>query len=99
MSKLDILIPRYDEEFEVVKPMLDSLAIQQSIEFKDLKVIIMNDGEERWLDIPKENYPFEIEQYAIKHGGVSATRNALLDKSTADYIMFCDADDMFFNAC
>ena len=33
------------------------------------------------------------------HKGVSATRNFLLDKSDAEYVMFCDADDMFYNAC
>lgn len=97
--KLDILIPRYNEEFEVVKPMLDSLAIQQSVNFEDLQVIICNDGEDKWLDIPEKDYPFQIDQFRIKHGGVSAARNALLDRSTGDYVMFCDADDMFFNAC
>jgi len=30
---------------------------------------------------------------------VSATRNYCLDKATADYVMFCDADDMFYNMC
>ena len=30
---------------------------------------------------------------------MSATRNSCLDRATADYVMFCDADDMFFNAC
>ena len=33
------------------------------------------------------------------HRGVSGTRNACLDKATADYVMFCDADDMFCNVC
>ena len=33
-----------------------------------------------------------------KHG-VSAARNAALDAATADYVMFCDADDMFCNVC
>jgi glycosyltransferase involved in cell wall biosynthesis len=31
--------------------------------------------------------------------GVSATRNACLDHSKADYVMFCDADDMFYSIC
>jgi len=45
------------------------------------------------------NYPFEIDYYKEEHRGVSGTRNACLDHSTAEYVMFCDADDMFFNAC
>ena len=44
-------------------------------------------------------YPFLIEYHKEPHRGVSATRNACLDRATADYIMFCDADDMFYNAC
>ena len=100
MSKLEILIPRYNEEFEVVKPLLDSLAIQQSVDFKDLSVTIGNDGPDLWLDIPKENYPFEIGQFSLKeHQGVSGVRNELLKQSDAEYVMFCDADDMFYNAC
>lgn len=97
---LDILIPRYNEEFEIVKPLLDSLAIQQNIDFKDLFVLIGDDGPNLWLDIPKKDYPFEIGQFSLKeHQGVSGVRNELLRQSTADYVMFCDADDMFYNAC
>lgn len=44
-------------------------------------------------------YPFEIKQIRQEHKGVSAARNACLDASEADYVMFCDADDMFFNMC
>lgn len=44
-------------------------------------------------------YPFEIKQIHQEHRGVSAARNTCLDASTADYVMFCDADDMFFNMC
>ena len=31
--------------------------------------------------------------------GVSGARNLALDNSIADYVMFCDADDMFCNVC
>ena len=51
--------------------------------------------DEEWLN----SYPFKVEYYKEPHNGVSATRNAALDKATADYVMFCDADDMFYNAC
>lgn len=101
--KLQILIPHYKETAEEIKPLLDSIALQQSIDFDEVGVIICHDGN----DIPNfifgENfpdiYPFKIEQIAISHKGVSATRNACLDHATAEYVMFCDADDMFLNAC
>ena len=42
--KLQILIPQYKETEEVIKPLLDSLAIQQNIDFNELGAIICNDG-------------------------------------------------------
>jgi glycosyltransferase involved in cell wall biosynthesis len=45
------------------------------------------------------SYPFKVEYYKNEHAGVSATRDACFEHSTADYVMFCDADDMFCNVC
>ena len=99
--KLDILVPMYNEDESVIKPLLDSLAIQQSINFEtDLGVIVCCDGgTARLSDEFIKSYPFPIEFYLCEHGGVSATRNACLDHSTADYVMWCDVDDMFYSVC
>ena len=104
--KLQILIPHYKESAEEVRPLLDSLALQQQIDFNDLGVIICHDGypgEYTELDFKDRDifpvYPFEIQEICQEHKGVSAARNACLDVATADYVMFCDADDMFFNMC
>ena len=98
--KLQILIPQWNETDEVVKTLLDSLAIQQSVDFNEFGVIIVNDGSDIKLSEKLlKSYPYKIEYYQNEHKGVSATRNACLDKATADYVMFCDADDMFYNAC
>lgn len=99
--KLDILVPQYKETDDIIKPLLDSIAIQQNVDLKnDVGVIIVNDGTRTRLSRDfLDSYPFTIEYYSHKHKGVSATRNACLDHSKADYVMFCDADDMFFNAC
>lgn len=97
---LQILVPQYKETDEVIKPLLDSIAIQQNVPMDEIGVIICNDGSDVFLTEDFLNsYPFKIEYYKEPHRGVSATRNACFDKSTADYVMFCDADDMFFNAC
>lgn len=98
--KLQLLIPQYNETEEIIKPMLDSLVVQQCVNFNDFGVIIVNDGSEVKLseDFLKK-YPYQIDYYQAPHRGVSATRNTCLDYATADYIMFCDADDMFYNAC
>lgn len=98
--KLQILIPQYKETDEILKPMLDSIALQQNVDLSEVGVIICNDGSDvkltkKFLD----SYPYKIEYYTCPHEGVSATRNACLDHATAEYVMFCDADDMFYNMC
>ena len=99
--KLQLLIPQYEEDESVLKPLLDSLAIQQSVDLEnDVGVIICNDGSNVILSQEFLNsYPFKIEYYMCEHRGVSATRNACLDHATAEYVMFCDADDMFYMNC
>ena len=105
--RLQILVPHYKEEAFEVMPLLDSIAIQQNVDFNDVGVIICHDGDEskdfKFVEGENgyigRNYPFEIKQIRQKHRGVSAARNACLDNATADYVMFCDADDMFCNVC
>ena len=99
--KLQILVPQYKETDEIIKPLLDSILVQQNVDLEnDVGVIITNDGTDVKLsDKLLNSYPFKIGYYQNEHAGVSATRNYCLDKATADYVMFCDADDMFFNAC
>lgn len=100
VKKLQILIPQWKETDDIIKPMLDSIAIQQNINFDDIGVIITNDGSDVKLsDSLLKSYPYDIEYYQNEHKGVSATRNYCLDKATADYVMFCDADDMFYMVC
>ena len=98
--KLQILVPQYEETDSIIKPLLDSIAIQQSIDFNEIGVIIVNDGSDvRLSNEFLTSYPYTIDYYLNNHLGVSATRQAALDRATADYVMFCDADDMFCNVC
>lgn len=98
--KLQILIPQYKETNEIIKPLLDSIAIQQNVDFNEIGVIICNDGSNVFLtDEFLQSYPYHIDYYKCEHRGVSATRNACLDHATAEYVMFCDADDMFYSVC
>ena len=100
MKKLNILIPQYNECEVDISPLLDSIAIQQNIDFDEIGVIICNDGSDYILcDNFLQSYKFDIQYFKEPHKGVSVTRNFLLDKSDAEYVMFCDADDMFYNAC
>lgn len=101
MKRLQILVPQYKETANIIKPLLDSIEVQQNVDLQnDVGVIIVNDGTD--VHLSEEffsRYSFPIEYYLNEHKGVSATRNACLDYATAEYVMFCDADDMFYNAC
>lgn len=98
--KLQILVPQYKETDDIIKPLLDSIALQQNINMNEVGVIIANDGSDvKLTDEFLHSYPYEIQYIQCEHNGVSATRQAALDAATADYVMFCDADDMFYNMC
>lgn len=103
MKKLEILIPQYKETEDVIKPLLSSIELQQNVDLKnDIGVIICSDSEDEndWLsDDFLSSFSYDIKYIHHGHKGVSAARNACLDAATADYVMFCDADDMFYNMC
>ena len=99
MKKLQILVPQYKETDEIVRPLLDSIALQQGVDLDDVGVIIVRDGDGPELSEDLlHGYPFKIQYHKRAHRGVSATRNAALDLAVADYVMFCDADDMFLSS-
>lgn len=98
--KLQIIVPQYKETEEIVRPLLTSIALQQGIDLGEIGVIIVNDGSD--VKLSNEfigSFPFHIDYIIAPHGGVSAARNVGLDFATADYVMFCDDDDMFISAC
>lgn len=101
--KLEILVTIYKEGFDVLKPLLDSIAVQQNVDWEEIGVIVCNDGGEKlnWASYSRylQNYPYKIDYYYEEHGGVSACRNKAMDYATAEYIQFCDCDDMYANIC
>ena len=95
---LQFLVPQYNEDEKVIKKLLDSISLQQHLDFKDIEMLICNDGSKTLLSNEfLQQYPFNIVYMKEKHRGVSATRNTLLKAATADYVMYCDADDMFYS--
>lgn len=100
MSKLQILIPQYNEDDKKIKPLLDSIEMQKNVNFKkDLEVCIGNDGSDVKLSIDfLKTYTFPIQYHYFEHTGLAGTRKQLFDISSGDYVMFCDADDMFISS-
>ena len=99
MKKLSILVPYYNEGEEVVKPLLDSVAFQQNIDFKDVEVIICKDGEDGQGLSPEflDKYPYDIQYHVEPKGGVSQMRNQAFNYSTGEYVTWCDCDDQFYH--
>lgn len=98
MSKLQILIPQYNEDDNKIKPLLDSIAIQQDIDFNDIEVFIGNDGSDTKLTVDfLKQYKYRIQYHFFEHGRLAATRKKLFKLVTAPYVMWCDADDCFIN--
>ena len=68
--KFQVLIPQYKETEEVIKPLLDSIAIQQNVPFNEIGAVICNDGSDIFLSEEFLNsYPFKIEYYKEPHKG------------------------------
>ena len=87
MPKFSIIIPVYNVE-KYIKKCLDSV-FEQS--FKDYEVIVVNDGtKDNSMDIVKK---YDLTIVNQKNQGLSAARNAGLDKAKGQYILFLDSDD------
>src|SRR5690625_6621248 len=64
--------------------------------FTDYEVIVINDGSKDHSGHICEDYASRDERIKVIHkayGGVSAARNAGLERATGDYIGFVDGDD------
>lgn len=96
---LDIIVPHYHEPWKLCQPLFDSIALQCGVNWDDISVIVVHDGDEcAFEDYMFGGYPFRVDNIVKEHSGLSATRNRGLDESDADYVMFCDSDDQFLNS-
>lgn len=100
---LGILIPYYKETVEQIITLLDSIEIQQNIDLNNVKVWMCGDGPDSTvLDAVKLDARYSFKINIIPHTpekvGVSALRDICFQNADTDYVMWCDADDMFFSA-
>lgn len=98
MAHVDIIITHYNEPWEVGKKLFDSLAIQECYREEDVCFTLVQDGEKDALDWETllMDYPFYVNIVTLKeHRGMAAARNAGIENTKADWLMFMDFDDMF----
>ena len=94
---LDIVVTHYEEPWDVGKKFFDMLGAQVGVDFDDIRVILVHDGTPIFPQCFFDVYPFTVEQFTPKHGGVSAARNFGLDQCKSKWVQICDFDDMFSN--
>jgi glycosyltransferase involved in cell wall biosynthesis len=94
--KVSVIVPVYNTE-KYLQDCLDSLVNQT---FKELEIIIVNDGSpdnsEKIIKKYVDRYPF-IKAYKKKNGGLSSARNYGIEKAQGEYIVFIDSDDYVEN--
>ena len=93
---LDIIIPQYSEDEEVVNKLLTSISSQKQVDFNNIKITIVNDCSEILLSNPfLESFKNLNISYIKndKNTGPGLARQKGVDNTTADYITFIDSDD------
>lgn len=99
MKKLSILIPHYNEPEEVIRPLLDSIQVQQNINLDEIEAVICDDGGDA-IELSQEflsRYTYDIQYHREPKGGVSQMRNKAFEYSTGEYVAWCDCDDQFYH--
>ena len=98
MSLLDIIIPQYNENDEMVSQLLDSINMQKGIDFNDINIVIINDCSNVLLSTELfYNYPKLKVKYLKmeKNSGPGVTRQFGVDNTKSPYVTFIDADAAF----
>lgn len=96
---IDFIVTHYDEPWETGKKFFDMLAMQRCIDFSKIRVVLVDGDPDPlyktdWHELLK-GYPFRTAVICVPASGPSELRNAGLKVSRADWVMFCDFDDMF----
>ena len=99
MAILDIIVTHCREEWREGRKFFEMIKLQRGVDRNDYRVLLVQDGEENNVDTARivKNYPFVDTVITIPHGGVSAARNEGLKQATAEWVMFCDFDDMLYS--
>ena len=93
---LDIIITHNNEPWECGRPMFDMIQHQQCADMSKVHVVLVQDGERNGLDWESlfAQYSYRIDVVTIPHSGPAAARNAGLEHSNGQWVMFCNFDDM-----
>ena len=97
---LDLIIPQYKEDDNIVKNLLDSINNQVNVDFNNIRITIINDKSDVLLTNKLfSNYQKLNISYLIndKNTGPGLARQYGIDRTDGKYIMFLDSDDILYN--
>lgn len=92
--KVSVIVPIYNRE-KYISDTIDSLLSQT---LADIEIVCVNDGSTDGTKKILEQYSKKDSRVAVvnkENGGASSSRNAGLERASANYVMFCDSDDLF----
>lgn len=91
-AAISVIIPVYNSA-AYLEACLESLAAQ---EMGDFEALLLDDGStDGSADILRRwQQDRRFQAFSLTHGGVSAARNAGIQRATGDYLFFLDADDL-----
>ncbi len=89
---ISVIIPVFNAE-KTIEETIDSILNQT---FKDIEIIIINDGStDATLEIIENISDSRIKIFSYPNAGLSASRNRGIDRAKREYISFIDADDLW----
>lgn len=99
LGKIDIIIPHYNVNIELIDRLIDSLSIQTIIQ--DCVIYFISDCSEKDAEflnyIKKQKLLNIVLLKTPQRGGPGVARNYGIDHSYNKYLLFFDADDYFIN--
>ncbi|GAF03417.1 glycosyltransferase family 2 protein [Saccharicrinis fermentans] len=90
-----VVIPLYNKERNVADTI--NSVLEQS--YTHFELIVVNDGStDRGVDIVKAFQDRRIRLFETENHGVSSARNYGVEKANGEYIVFIDADDLWYSS-
>ena len=101
MKRYSILIPAYNVEkyiVECVESVMDQIDMRRDDLLENIEIVIANDGSTdstgKICDELASKYS-NIKVYHKRNEGLLLTRRFLIERASAEYVLFLDADDKF----
>ena len=92
---LDLYVTHWTESWEIGEKGFQMIRLQRGLDWKEIRITVVHDGTDPFPEENFEGMPFKVNQVTIPHGGIAKARNWCIDHSEAEWIKFCDFDDMF----